>query len=182
MLKKFFLTLFLLIFVFSWFGINGCGKKSPPEPGRYYNKTKGFSIKFPKGWEIFEGQTEEDPVVEAVSPWESDSDMLSEFISIYVDELPNWMDLDDYYSELSINSENELAHYQEEDSGTSTIDDTYVKWLIFSYTVAEGAMQNISYLFFKDHQAYIITCNSEPEKFYMYKSKFEEVAQSFKFE
>jgi hypothetical protein len=108
--------------------------------------------------------------------------MLSEFISIYVDELPNWMDPDDYYSELSINSENELAHYQEEDSGTSTIDDTYVKWLIFSYTVAEGAMQNISYLLFKDHHAYIITCNSEPEKFYMYKSKFEEVAQSFKFE
>jgi len=26
----------------------GCG--SPKEPGRYYDKTKGFSIKFPEGW------------------------------------------------------------------------------------------------------------------------------------
>ncbi len=162
--------------------IEGCKKKTHPEPNRYYNKKYNFSIKFPEDWEIYEGQSEDEPAVEAVSPWESDSDMFSEFIDIYVDELPGWKGLDDYYREISINSRNELAHYQEEDSGTITIDNTDVKWTLFSYTVAEGEMQALAYLMIKDDHAFIISCNTEPHKYQMYKENFENSAISFKFE
>lgn len=147
----------------------GCGGKAPPEPNRYYNKKYNFSIIFPKGWEIYESKSEDEPAVEAVSPWESDPDMFSEFIDIYVDELPSWMHLDDYYREISINSRNELAHYQEEDSGTITINNRNAKWTLFSYTIAEGAMQGLTYLMIKDNQAFIITCNTEPYKYQKFK-------------
>lgn len=176
-----FIIVILILFTLSLL-TKGCGGKVPPEPNRYYNKKYNFSIKFPENWEIYEGQSEDEPVVEAVSPWESDSDMFSEFIDVYVDELPGWMGLDDYYREISINSKNELANYQEEDSGTITIDNTDVKWTLFSYTVAEGAMKALSYIMIKDNHAFIISCNTEPYKYQMYKEIFEKAINSFKFE
>lgn len=172
----------ILIFITLSLLTEGCGRNTHPESNRYYNKKYNFSIIFPKGWEIHKSQSEDEPVVEAVSPWESDSDMFSEFIDIYVDELPDWMDLGDYYREISINSRNELAHYQEEDSGTITIDNQNAKWTLFSYTVVEGAMQGLSYLIIKDNQAFIITCNTEPYKYQKYKENFKNSVNSFKFE
>jgi len=182
MIKNFSVFLILCIFIFLGFGLNGCGKKTPPEPGRYYNKNYSFSIKFPKEWELYKSQELDDAVVEVTSPWENDSDMFSEFIAIYVDEVSLGTSLEEYFNELNQNSENELAHYQEEDSGTITIENTIAKWIIFSYTVAEGPLQSVSYLIVKDHRAYIIFCNTEPDKFEMYRSKFEKTAQSLKFE
>ncbi|MCK4420547.1 hypothetical protein KAW48_02025 [candidate division WOR-3 bacterium] len=175
------ITLFIALVIFG-FIVNGCGTKSPPEPGRYYNKGKGFSIKFPGEWEIKEGPGQEEPAVEATSPWENEADMFSEFIAIYVDELPGTTSLKDYFNELNFNTENDLAHYQEKERGNISIDNTDTKWIIFTYTLAEGAMQSISYLLIKDNKAYMISCNSEPEKFDMYRSKFKEAVQTFRFE
>jgi len=180
--KRYFFIIVILKLITLSLLTEGCGEKAPTDPNRYYNKKYNFSIKFPKDWEIYEGQSEDEPVVEAVSPWESDSDMFSEFIDIYVDELPGWMNLDDYNREISINSRNELAHYQEEDSGTITIDNTDVKWTLFSYTIAEGKMQALVYLMIKDNRAFIISCNTEPHKYQMYKENFKNSANSYKFE
>ena len=65
------------------------------KPGEFFDKTLGFSIKFPLTWE----QTKQDKgiVVAAVSPQENENDPYQEIVAVASAELVKPFSLDEYY-------------------------------------------------------------------------------------
>jgi hypothetical protein len=163
-------------------GLSGCSSDSLPEEGRYYNRDKGFSIKFPEEWSRKEGDGFEEPLIEATSPWESDYDEFSEFVSVDVEDLEEGMSLDDYfYINVKIQSE-EMDGFRERERGQVEIDKVNTKWIIFDFEVDGSLLTSLSYVFVKEQKGYYIFCVSEIANFPEYKDKFEEISESFKFE
>jgi len=174
---RFTVSTVLILFVL---GTNGCGSK---EPGRYYDKDFGFSIKFPEGWEVTVGDGRQEPLVMASGLWENDDDIVCEWMTVDVNRLDyDGMTLQEYYNVIEINSEKQYAHYQEIEKGDTVISGKQAIWSIATYTIIEGEMLNLTYFLVKGEYGYMISCNTEPDKLAMYKSRFVNSALSFRFE
>jgi len=81
--------------------LSGCGSSptGPTSPVTYSFKEQGFSIRFPKNWEIKEGYRlgpDISLVVTATSPLDSPTDEFRERVSVIVEELPSSLRLEEY--------------------------------------------------------------------------------------
>jgi hypothetical protein len=160
----------------------GCSRNSAPEPGRYYDKAERFSIKFPEDWMIREGDGEEYASVEAVSPWESDYDEFSEFVTVDVEQLEEGMDLAGYF-ELTARLEMEdTPGYRETGRGDAVIDDIKAKWIAFDFESEGGTVSVLGYALVEDDSGYLISCVGQTTKFPRYESRFEYIVNSFRAE
>jgi len=112
--------LFILLVLFT-FVVSGCSTQPPPEPGRYYNKDKGFSIKFPDGWEI---EHEEDGTITAFDPRMSNDDIFYAQIRVGVEELQYKATLDEFMSASNKWIHIGFSEVTEEGRGELTIDYT----------------------------------------------------------
>ena len=140
----------------SIFLIFSCSKKR--EPGRYYSNESGFSIIFPEEWEITEGDGETAPIVEAVSPWEDDSDRFSEYVSVDIDDLPVKMSLEEYFAEVQLANSEDYPHYEEHDTGTIEIGSLEAMWTRFDVGSSEGMMAALGLVMLKGKRGYLISC------------------------
>jgi hypothetical protein len=172
--------LFFAMLVIFGFGIGGCAAKSPPEPGRYYDEARGFSIKFPAGWKIQEeigGAT-----IAALSPLENDDDMFYECVSVTVEDLPHEISLDELFEGNKEAILRDFADVQIDGTGKVAVADRKAKWIYFGYQMEEGTVQALEYCLVKDRRGYFIMCDSETHKYAAYSSILEEAAKSFRFE
>jgi len=162
------------------FGLTGCGTESSPEPGRYYDQGKGFSIRFPVGWSIQEEN--EGATIAALCPEEDADDMFFECVSVTVEDLPYRMSLNEFFdgNRKSINTY--FSDVVVKETGTATIDNAPAKWISYTYEMQEGSVQALEYCLLEARRGYYITCDSEPHKFAAYRDTLEESAQSFRFE
>jgi hypothetical protein len=160
----------------------GCSGKSAAEPGRYYDRDRQFSIKFPEEWMIREGDGEEWPKVEAVSPWEDDYDEFSEYVTVDVEELPDASDLDTYFAETVRWQTDETPSYNERSRGDTEIDEVAAKWIAFDFESEGGIITVVGYSLVKGDTGYLISCVAQATKFESYKSQFDRIVNSFRLE
>ena len=157
-------------------GICACESGSSKETGKYHNKEEGFYISFPDGWKVErEGNT-----VTAFSPYTSDTDMFCEAISISTDNSYDY-GIDEYFEYSIAVMRREVNNFKEEERGETTIDNIKAKWIVFTYTMPEGAVKVLGYSLIRGDKAYIITCDAEPHKFSAYRKIFEDTVKSLKF-
>ncbi len=166
------LACFLLIF--------SCSKKR--EPGRYYSDESGFSIIFPEEWEIKEGDGESTPIVEAVSPWEADSDRFSEYVSVDIEDFPVKMTLEEYFAEVRLANSENYPQYKEHDKGETEINNQEAMWTRFDVGSPEGVMSALGFVMIKGKRGYSISCVAEDAKYDSFEETFEDIVHSFRIE
>ncbi len=179
--SKSFHIMFAIVIVFG-LAISSCTSDSLPEPGRYYHRDRGFSIKFPGEWYRKEGDGFEEPLIEATSPWESYYDEFSEFVSVDVEDLDEELSLDDYfYINVKIQSE-EMDGFVERERGSVVINKIDAKWIVFNFEVDSSLLTALAYVMVKERRGIFIFCVSEVANFAEYRDQFKAIAESFKFE
>ncbi len=170
----------LTIIVISLFLVTGCGAKPASEPGRYYDKAMGFSIKFPPGWDL---QHENGgATIVALSPEENENDMFFESVSVTVEDLPYKVSLEEFAKENDKVRSTEFRRAQEEQRGDLALANAKAKWVLFTYEMQEGTVKTLDCCTVKGRRAYLIMCDSEPDKYDSYREILEGTATSFRIE
>ena len=121
MFKIFFkIYIIMVIIILFGFGLNGCSQK---EPGRYYIKDEGFSIKFPDKWEIKEGFM--GTAVLALSQQEGPADIFQENVNVVVEQLAGKSSIEEYLQINLTNMRKLLTDFEEYKKGE-------LYWLYFT--------------------------------------------------
>lgn len=140
------------------------------EPGRYYDRSKGFSIKFPDGWEKIKSPmigvnirfgdpnstAEVAVLIQKISPQKTLADLITNAESIY-----------------------QATNGEIVDRGEAVIDETDAYWFL----VRSGDEKSITYYIIKGDRMYSIVCSvmgndfSDDVEYTM-----REAAESFQFE
>jgi hypothetical protein len=157
---------------------NGC--TSPKDPGRYYNKDLGFSIRFPEGWEIEiydQGNT-----ITAICPVESGDDMFDETVSVTEIDFSEKVSLEDFHEQNIDIMGKTVDDFTIQDGGMVTFNNIRAKWIIFTYSNPHENVKVLGYSVLKGNRGYCITCDAEPSRFDDYYEILRSSAESFKFE
>jgi hypothetical protein len=164
------------------FILASCASEQASDPGRYYNGDMGFSIKFHSGWEVVEGDGIELALVEAISPWEDDSDEYAEHISVDVEDLGWQPDLETYFAEMVDEQGDYLDGFRPGEKGSTEIDGVDARWIVFDFSSEGYPMRAVGYTFLNDRKAFLIAGVAQADKFVLYQHVFEQTAESFRFE
>ena len=172
-----------LCIVFSWIGfIIPDIESNSLQANSYKNSEYAFSIKFPDGWSIRNGQTAHTIVASENSKGES--------IVIQVWEMPQDMT----YDTLSDNDLYALAKGMGDDirakepdvlienTGITSIANTKAIWTLCTFSFSTTKDKVIFYRFLKNRRMYQILCGSTPERFKTFESVFLSSARTFTFE
>lgn len=158
-------------------GLINCSRK---EPGRYYNKKKGFSIKFPGDWEKKENYL--GAVVFALSPLENQEDQFRENVNIIVEDIHDDTKPKDYYQTSLSELKKSVSDFVMHENGYTSINRINMKRGIFSYRLEGFRIKTLQYAYIQERRGYIISFTSIPDNFPEYRSQFEKIAQSFRLE
>ncbi|MFH2139103.1 MAG: hypothetical protein ABII88_11455 [Candidatus Omnitrophota bacterium] len=178
MIRRIALFILAVMFCVPLLGLNGCTKKEK-DPDRFYSSIYGFSIKFPQGWQTTQ---DKDTVVSALSPFEDDQDILQEAVGVIAQNHYLPILLDDWFASVRSEARETILRYREIETGQMVIGDINLKWIKRSYFDDIGEIVDKSYCFVKGNRGYIISCNSQPDKFSKYEKLFEESVKTFRFE
>ena len=172
-------SLLVLLFTVLLTGIfiGGCSSKESP---RYVNKDKKFSMQFPEKWERQEDYL--GTAVIALRPGEGANDKFRENVNVVMETVPANLDVDHYLMISKRNMGKFLTNFQQVDSGQTTIDKHDTKWMVYTHHLGHLDLKVLAYTLLRDDRAYTIRCSSTPEQFTAYRSKFEEIAGTFRFE
>jgi len=179
MVRKCFVGLAVLGLAFLSASLAGCSSQ-PPEPGRYYKKADGFSIRFPAEWEQKENVM--GSVVIALSPAEGAADTFRENVNVTVESLPSPMTLDEYFNLSMANLKNLLSAGQEPEVSDTTLGGEKAKRVVYQTTMGQIDVKGMLYVAVKGNRGYALTCSATPDSFDAYKARFEEIAGTFRFE
>ena len=147
--------------------ITGCDS-DPKEPGRYYNNSKGFSIKLPDGWS--ERKPEMGLVVQVSNPENSAQ------IGVQVQEIPEEKALDDAFKFMMTMMQRQGGQIISQ--GEADISGNNSRW----FTCRYRDEKLLEYLLKKDNNLYAIIFTSNADKFTeAFENEMREVAGSFRF-
>jgi hypothetical protein len=177
--RKRFVGLAVLGLAFLSASLAGCSSGSP-EPGRYYKKQEGFSIRFPAEWEQKENVM--GSVVIALSPAEGADDAFRENVNVTVEALPSPMTLDEYFNLSMANLKNLLSEGQEPEVSDATLGGEKAKRFVCQMTMGQINVKSTVYVAVKGTRGYLLTCSATPDSFDAYKARFEKIAGTFRFE
>ncbi|MGA2624668.1 MAG: DcrB-related protein [Bacteroidota bacterium] len=177
MLRKNITAIFGISLVLTGWMLDGCATK---DPDRYYNDREGFSMKFPAAWEKKEGFL--GTKIIAWVPRNGSADQFREDVNVTVDRLPKALTLDEYFQQSLINMKRVLTDFQDQEKGQGFIDDYDAKWMVYTHRLGGSTFKVLAYMIVKDDRGYVITCTALPDRFYTFRSQFEDIARSFQFE
>lgn len=174
MLKKQTVIIFLAIIVL--FGVS-CKQK---EPGRYYNKKHSFSIKFPAGWEINEGDRQ--TVVLAVKSDTAQNDIFPENVNIVVSDLPAGMNLESFLN-MQVNGIKVILEKMSDlEKGFMKIDKKDAAWVSYLYKIGDINFIAKSYFVIYDKTVFTITFVADKSDYKKNLSLIDDSVASFRLE
>jgi hypothetical protein len=177
--RKRFVGLSVLGLAFLSASLAGCSSGAP-EPGRYYKKQDGFSIRFPAEWEQKENVM--GTTVMALSPAEGAGDTFHENVNVTVEALPSPMTLDEYFNLCMVNLGKLLAEGRQPEVSDATLGGEKAKRVVYQTTIGQIGVNGTLYVAVKGNRGYALTCSATPDSFDAYKARFEEIAGTFRFE
>jgi len=154
-----------------------CSRK---EKGRYYSDEYGFSIVFPKYWEI--QQKEMGTAVIALSPEEGSKDDFRENVSITVEEVSGDITLDKYFVVSQQNLKSYSKDYKLLYKNNTWLSRKPAMILGFTYSMSGLKLKVLQYYCLYKNKAYVITCTALPHTFDRYEEIFLKIVRTFRFE
>ena len=161
-------TLYCIVFVTLM--MVGCSGGFDKDTGTY--EGKGFSLRFPLGWE--RTKTTAGALI-SVSNQE-----LTANINIMVQELPQSVSFDQYIKKLSVQHARMGARQREQ--GDITLAGIEGHWAMSNITAGGQKFTTISYIVMKGSTVYSIVSLAKAELFADLEQTFDEVARSLKFD
>lgn len=174
--------LFVLLLLAVGLGLVTCSHEAAIDPDRYYDKANGFSIKYPEAWSVCEGHAEDDPMVEGLSPWEDDYDEFAEHMTVDVELIEAGTSLDSYSEETIEAQMAEIPGFEVTERGRATLDGEDAVWIVFDFESEGGMVTVLGYSLVKGERGYLISGVAQSSKFSSYRNRFEQIAESFRFE
>jgi hypothetical protein len=168
-------AVFFLAIIFL-FGVS-CKQK---EPGRYYNKKYSFSIKFPAGWEINEGDMK--TVVLAIKTNLASDDIFPENINVVTTELPSGLNLESFLNMQVNGIKVILEKITDLEKGFMKIDNKNAAWVSYLYKIGDISFIAKSYFFISDKTVYTITFVADKADYKKNISIIEDSVTSFRLE
>jgi hypothetical protein len=151
------------------------------KPVEYHSKEKGFSIQFPKGWEIKEHTMKSD-IAEVVVQAAGNEGNSYQQINVAVENLPNEMGVEEYFQKEKEELSKMLPQFQAVEEGKETLNSQPGRWLVYTMQAKDTQAKLIVYALVKGKQGYSITGGAMASQFDQYRPKFEASARSFKLE
>ena len=158
----------------------GCAADRPPESGRYHHDEMCFSIEFHQGWEVIEGDGYEYALVEAVSPWEDDDDEFAEHVSVDIEDISGYADLETYHAETLDEQARVIPGFSVEEEGELTIGGVPARYVVFNFESEGYPMTAIGYTLIKNGKGYLIAGLAQAPKFVLYRGVFHKTALSLR--
>ena len=150
------------------------------EPGRYYNKKFSFSIKFPAGWEINEG--EQKTAVLAIKTDITQDDIFPENINIVTTELPAGMNLESFLNMQVSGIKVVLEKITDLDKGITEVNKKQTAWVSYLYKIGEYSFIAKSYFMISDKTVYTVTFVADKADYKKIIPVFEDTFASFRLE
>lgn len=170
----FFLSLLLS---YSLFAIEKAQVRSVT-PKQFTDKEKGFSITFPKFWQINENV--KGAAVMGFSPKENEADTFLENVNVVASQA----NLEGYdaqkYFQVNYAPLAELEGFKEVERGETTLEGKKAIWVIFTHQTGNLDAKAIQYYLVRGSRGYVITGTGLSTTFEKYKPQFDQVARSFK--
>lgn len=145
----------------------------------YNCKSKGYSISFPKTWELKEKYRETDVI--ALSPQENSADRFRENVNVITSDLGQVYSLDTYYKANIENAEKGLNKFKQVQLTDIKINGIPTKRLVYTHEMQDISIKVIAFVLVKGKMGCVITCTALPDSYSKYEKTFDEVAKSFKF-
>lgn len=140
----------------------------------YVQEPWGFSIEFPEGWRVEEDRHQ--ALFIACAPGEG-----VESISILVEEIPQGMTLEEYYSEGVKELEQSVEAFHIEEAGTSELGGKRAKWILLTGCVGGEALKSLQTFTIVQKRLYIVTCTALPSTYARYQPLFQDSLHSLYF-
>jgi hypothetical protein len=160
----------------------GCSGDSGQEAGRYSSSEHEFSMVFPPGWTVAEGDGDIEPHVEATSPWEDDDDEFSEHIAVDVEPVVPGMTAETYFEKTIDAQSADIPGFNTTASGRTVIDGRDAFWIEFDLEEESGNLTVLGYAMVKGSRGYLVSCVAQARKYVSYEDVFRQAVQTFKFE
>jgi len=160
----------MIIIILAGLILTACSR----EPGRYYNKDKRFSVKFPTGWQVKEnpGADPDSDVMVANSP------DVSATASVREQKFTLGMALSPYAKELS----QKLGVVKQLEGGIVKIDGRDAYWMVCDGNGAGPEFTTFYYCLTMEDRIYSVIFITRTDSFGSRRAELEGIAQSFKFE
>ncbi|MBS3067348.1 hypothetical protein J4450_01485 [Candidatus Micrarchaeota archaeon] len=137
----------------------------------------GFTVTYPKNWELIETNTSAKIVI--VATFEDENDSFRENIAIGIEDLTTNVQVQDYAIKNIEDIEKKLG-IKSEGEDTVEINGIVSYKVIFSpRTKNEISIKQMQVYMLKDNTAYILTFTSEEKNFDNYMNKVDEIINSF---
>jgi len=147
---------------------------------RHVSEDAGYSIQFPAQWEVMEGIMGADVI--ALAPTIDPEDLFRENVNIIFSKLDFPISREEYYA-LNLRSLAQLlVDFDLEESQEVQVDGVGAKKIVFTHTMGIVNAKVMQYLILDEDHAYVMTFTSDPLDFKTYRPKFEEIANSFRFD
>lgn len=153
---------------------------STAEPDNLYeNADDGYSIIFPRGWQVSEGEAGDKNKVTAESEAAGDDDSFLENVSVEVEELLVETGLGDYTDSVIADLEDDLTDFDEVDRTSAEIDGRDAKKVIYTHKSGGKTIKVIMYVLTKDLKGYAIKGSAASGAYSEYEADFKDSAESF---
>ncbi len=144
----------------------------------YTSTAKGFSIDFPSGWAISEGEDGDIETVTAESPSGGAGDNFLENITVGISDLPDQLSADDYADQLMGEIEREVGALDETERMDVTIDGKTAKKVVYTYDMAGTSVKVLMYAIPNGYKGFSVKCAADSSKYDGLKDLFEGSAES----
>jgi hypothetical protein len=144
---------------------------------KYTNAEKQYSIDYPSSWKKTD-VPELDIVIFA--PSRGDENHPKASLNVVSQNVGTSIPLDTFYNESIDNLKKALKDVNVEKTGTSSLNGTESKWVIYTHVMQNIKFRVLQYFVVSDQTVYLITFGSADTDFDSYKKEFEQIVSSFK--
>ena len=152
---------------------------APPKGDEHSTDNGVFSITAPAGWEKIDTTYEGQHVVFVRLPRESDADEFMENVNV-VTEKVGTMGEDEYF-ERSVNNMESLPGFEKGNVFDKKVNGIDLKGMEYKHIYGGVPLDATVYFTIHDGSAYVITCTAHGGDREKYRSKFDEIVGSFRF-
>lgn len=172
------IELFFLLVFLSCFLINEKVEAASGLKNQFTDQEKGFSITFPKTWNIKENL--KGAAVMGFSPKENENDTFLENVNVVASQA----NLDEYdaekYFQVNYGPLSELDSFKELERGEVVLERKKAIWIIFTHRTGNFDTKAVQYYLVRGSRGYVITGTGLSTTFDKYKPQFEQIARSFR--
>jgi hypothetical protein len=162
-----------------WWKVGRSAEWERSEPGRHYNRTNLYSIKYPEGWGL---RWESDGKVE-VAVQLANNELTGESIRVTLvkdDSERRTPDLDAVADALVFKIVKPWNKAREEIRGSGTVDGVRVKWMLYGGEDEGEPVKLLHYCLIKSDRVFSIACRAPEGTFERWRADFEAAVKSFK--